>query len=428
MQQEPLKIVVVGAGLVGLATAVALRRQGHCVEIYESSSFKTELGAGLAVPSNTLRSLVELGCIVKNLDPVENLCFTSMAYDGSATGMRSDQTDYEARYGTPWVMAHRVDLHTELLRMATDDAIPGPPAKLFLNHRVVSCDAGTPSITLATGMEVKADLIVGADGIRSTLRETVLGGKDIIIPPSRTAGFRWMVDASALEPYPELDWIVNARPLGARLISAPMSPDSQTGKPDHRTIILYACRGGSLINAIGMHDDTRDQDAIPWNVPVSRDDLFETYRDYHPRFQRLLALAPEDGIHIWQMRVVPPLPTWVRGRICLAGDAAHASLPTMGQGFGQGLEDAVALATLLPLGTHIGRISGRLAAYETLRKDRAEWIARESYEQQAVKEKRGVYLRSLEMRDAVMGYNIREEAERVLCRVLAQEKGEAGES
>jgi len=121
------------------------------------------------------------------------------------------------------------------------------------------------------------------------------------------------------------------------------------------------------------------------------------------------------------MRVVPPLRTWVNKNVCLMGDAAHASLPTLGQGFGMGLEDAVALGVLLPRKTHRSAIPSRLVAYERLRKERAEFVAAESFEQQHLPQKRGLYLRSIEMRDQVMGYNIREEAEHVLRELLATE-------
>ncbi|KAJ7149950.1 FAD/NAD(P)-binding domain-containing protein [Mycena filopes] len=405
---RPLHIIVVGAGLVGFAAAVALRRQGHHVEIHETSGFKTELGAGLAIPPNTLRGLIGLGCSIPNLDPVENLCFTSMAYDGSV-GMRSDKTDYEASYGLPWLMVHRVDLHNELRRLALDVYLDGPPVLLHLNHRVISCDIDACSVTLEDGTTHTADLIIGADGIRSTIRPFVLG-EDIPIPPSRTAGFRWLTDAKELDPYPELDWIVKDAPLGARLISAPVRGGSQN--IDHRTIIIYACRGGTLVNVLAVHEDVRDQDSAAWNAPITQQQLLDFFHDYHPRFKRLLGLA--DDIHIWQMRVVPPLRTWVNKRVCLLGDAAHASLPTLGQGFGMGLEDAIALATLLPKSTDPRTIEARLVAYEALRKERAEYVARESFEQQHVPAKRGLYLRSSEMRDKVMAYDVKHEAERLL--------------
>ncbi|CAK5268924.1 unnamed protein product [Mycena citricolor] len=413
-----LDIIVVGAGLVGFAATAALRRQGHRVTIYETSSFKNELGAGLAIPPNTVRGLIGLGCVIENLDPVENLCFTAVAFDGSA-GMRSDQTNYEASYGLPWIMVHRVDLHNELRRVALSaEGNIGPPADLRLDHRVSSCDVEECTVTLSNGDTHRADLIIGADGIHSTIRSFVVG-EEIVIPPSKTAGFRWLTESTALEPYPELDWIVKIPPLGARLISAPMNPAPP--QVDHRTIIIYACRGSTLINVLGVHEDLRDQDTVPWNAPVTQSELLQFFGDYHPRFKRLLELA--NDVHVWQMRVVPRLKTWVNRRVCIMGDAAHASLPTLGQGFGMGLEDAVALGTLLPLGTTPEEIPDRLTLWQDLVKPRAEFVATESYEQQHIPAKRGLYLRSQEMRDWVMGYDVQAEAQKVLAGAVNRSKG-----
>ncbi|KAK0453802.1 FAD/NAD(P)-binding domain-containing protein [Armillaria borealis] len=394
-EAHPSKVIVVGAGLCGLSAAIALRRQGHHVHILESSSFKSELGAGLAVPPNTVRSLRGLGCNIDNLKPVDNLCFTAMAHDGSP-GMMNNMTDYHKAYGDSWVMAHRVDLHNELMRVALDPEGTGPPAQLRLGVQVVSCDVEACTISLVDGSICSADLIVGADGIRSTIRSYVLG-KEIDIPPTGIAGYRWLTPAEALEPYPELDWIIKNPPLGARLITAPVRRNEQTDaasiseKTDKRTIIIYACRNGTMINVLGVHDDPRNQNEIGWNVPVTQENLLEFFEDYHPRFKRLLQLA--DSIHLWQMRVVPRLDTWINKRVCLLGDSAHASLPTLGQGFGMGLEDAVALAALLPMGTKVSDVENRLIAYESLRKERAEYVATESLEQQNIPGKRGLYLR-----------------------------------
>ncbi|KAK0482059.1 FAD/NAD(P)-binding domain-containing protein [Armillaria luteobubalina] len=416
-EARPFKVLVVGAGLCGLSAAISLRRQGHQVHILESSTFKSELGAGLAVPPNTVRCLRGLGCDIDNLKPVDNLCFTAMAHDGSP-GMMNNMTDYRKAYGDPWVMAHRVDLHNELMRVALDPEGTGPPAQLRLGVQVVSCDVEACTISLVDGTVCPADLIVGADGIRSTIRSYVLG-KEIDVPPTGIAGYRWLTPAEALEPYPELDWIIKSPPLGARLITAPICRNEQTDdgeKADKRTIIMYACRSGNMINVLGVHDDPRNQNEIGWNVPVTREDLLEFFGDYHPRFKRLLQLA--NNVHLWQMRVVPRLDTWINKRVCLLGDSAHASLPTLGQGFGMGLEDAVALAALLPRGTKVSDVENRLVAYESLRKERAEYVATESLEQQDIPGKRGLYLRSPMMRDRIMGYDIKAEAEKVLMGLI----------
>ncbi|KAG7449471.1 FAD/NAD(P)-binding domain-containing protein [Guyanagaster necrorhizus] len=419
----PLKVIVVGAGLGGLSAAIALRRQGHCVHILESSSFKSELGAGLAVPPNTVRSLRGLGCNIDNLKPVDNLCFTAMAHDGSP-GMMNNMTDYGQAYGDPWVMAHRVDLHNELMRVALEPEKTGPPAQLRLDSQVASCNVDACTVSLVDGTIYSADLIVGADGIRSTIRSYVLDA-EIDIPPTGIAGYRWLTPAEALEPYPELDWIIKNPPLGARLITAPVrrndsieqsGPAPISEKADKRTIIIYACRNGTMLNVLGVHDDPRNQNEVGWNVPVTQESLLDFFKDYHPRFKRLLELA--DNVHLWQMRVVPRLETWINKRVCLLGDSAHASLPTLGQGFGMGLEDAVALATLLPMGTKVSDIENRLVAYESLRKGRAEYVAMESFEQQNIPEKRGLYLRSSMMRDEIMGYDVKAEAEKVFKELM----------
>ncbi|KAJ7018247.1 FAD/NAD(P)-binding domain-containing protein [Mycena alexandri] len=398
----PLNVIIVGAGLVGF-----WRRCCTTPARVIASSFKTELGAGLAIPTEYFTMFGWTGMqSPEPRSPLKISAVTSMAYDGSA-GMTSDKTDLRESYGMPWLMVHRVDLHNELRRLALEVQGDSPPVSLYLNHRVVSCDTDACTVTLEGGAVRTADLIIGADGIRVRL---MLASSFTF----GTAGFRWLTDAKALEPYPELDWIVRTAPLGARLISAPVPPNPSDGpqKIDHRTIVIYACRGGTMVNVLAVHEDRRNQDSVPWNAPVTQTELLDFFHDYHPRFKRFLALA--DDIHIWQMRVVPPLRTWVNKRVCLLGDAAHASLPTLGQGFGMGLEDAVALGALLPKSTHINAIEARLLAYESLRKERAEFVARESFEQQHVPAKRGLYLRSSEMRDRVMAYDVKEAAGRVL--------------
>src|ERR1700761_7631169 len=102
-----------------------------------------------------------------------------------------------------------------------------------------------------------------------------------------------------------------------------------------------------------------------WNALVTKDELAEKFKDFAPQFTGLLALA-DAPVHLWQIRALPRLPTWVRARAALAGDAAHATFPTMGQGAGVAIEDAVALACLMPRGTAADDVPARLVAYQTL--------------------------------------------------------------
>lgn len=131
---------------------------------------------------------------------------------------------------------------------------------------------------------------------------------------------------------------------------------------------------------------------VDWNALVTREELVAVFSDYNLEYKRLLELV--DGpVHLWQIRALPCLPTWIKGSAALIGDAAHATFPTIGQGAGMALEDAVTLACLLPRGTRVEDVPRRLEAYQTLRKARGDFVLTESVEQVTVPEKRGLYSR-----------------------------------
>lgn len=118
------------------------------------------------------------------------------------------------------------------------------------------------------------------------------------------------------------------------------------------------------------------------------------FTDFAPRFHPLLAVLP-DRVPRWQMRTVPVVPTWARGRTAILGDAAHGTMPTLGQGAAMAVEDAATLGVLLQRGTPRADVPARLAAYETLRKPRGEWLGARSLEQAVSPIHRGEYMRCL---------------------------------
>ncbi|KAJ7212863.1 hypothetical protein B0H12DRAFT_1156197 [Mycena haematopus] len=107
----------------------------------------------------------------------------------------------------------------------------------------------------------------------------------------------------------------------------------------------------------------------------------------------------------WQLKVTPILPTWIRGRTALLGDAAHATLPLLGQGLAMGVEDAATLGCLFPLGTTKEDVPARLEAYQALRKERADYVNTESVAQASLPEKRGTYVKSREMQALVIEHD-----------------------
>ncbi|KAF7339247.1 FAD/NAD(P)-binding domain-containing protein [Mycena venus] len=383
----PLRIFVVGAGLGGLAAAVSLRRQGHRVEIFESSLMNKEIGAAITVQDNAMHVLEYLDYDPKNLKGVEYfgvVRFSAVGGEGVTHLSRLFRNDLE-RAG--W-FCHRTDLHDELKRlaMADDGAGTGPPARLNLGHEVVFCDPAAGTLTLKNGDVHQADLIIGADGIHSVIRNSVLGYVQKALP-SGISTFRCLFDASKLKGLSDMEWFSEGI-SGARVVLAP--------EERFRMLFLFPCRRGALINVVAHHVDDRvpdkDQDKRDWNATVAVDEVLDEFKGFHPRYLKFLELA-DPPILRWQLRALPILPTWINRRTALLGDAAHATLPTLGQDAGMALEDAAAIGCLIPLGTRREDIPARLEAYQYLRKSRGEFVNRESLEQATQPSKRGLYAR-----------------------------------
>ncbi|KAJ7493690.1 FAD/NAD(P)-binding domain-containing protein [Mycena latifolia] len=388
---KPLDVAIVGAGLGGLTVAIALRRQGHTITVFESSPLNKEIGAAIGVPPNAMHVLEMLGYDPSNLRSSDYRGVVGYDADGNET-WKATFKDQASNYGVQGLLCHRSDLHNELKRLALSDEGAGTPVKIHLGTEIVDCDPEAGILTTKGGEKYDADVIVAADGIRSTLR-TVVVGHPVVAPATGLCAFRWMADASKLEGRPELDWVLKNGVEGGRAISGA-----------GRSWFVYPCRDRTLINVTMTHPDKRDQDQHSWYAPATRDEVLDEYKDFGPRFQAFLQLAA-DPIALWQMRALPLLPTWTRGRLALLGDAAHATFPMMGQGAAMAVEDAGALGCMLPYETTREDVPSRLTAYQDLRKARGEFVNVESVEQATIPAKRGLFGRSDEMQDLLNGYD-----------------------
>ncbi|OHW89735.1 FAD binding domain-containing protein [Colletotrichum incanum] len=379
-----LDVVIVGAGIAGLSAGISLRRAGHKVRIYEGSSMNNEVGAAINITPNTSRFLTRWG-----LDPeASGFVKAGAVHFQDPVTMEITSTESHAEngelYDADLWYAHRVDLHDTLKKMATDPAGPGLPVTIHLNSSVVKYDPGLPAVYLQDGEEVRADLVVGADGIHSIAGKTVLGYENPPVPPNHyNSCYRFLIPAEVLENDPETKfWNENVDGL-VRLF--------QDDKNDRR-LISYPCRNNTIHNFIVMSydEDMKSATREDFQAEVDKAQLVEKFVSFHPSLlavirqvlSSIMAATPSSNNHRskatdinrWPLLYRAPVPTWHKGKMVLAGDAAHPVLPHQGQGGAMGLEDGLALGVVMAGAADASDVEKLLEVYERIRKARTSVI------------------------------------------------------
>ena len=240
----PLDIIIVGAGIAGLCAAVALRQAGHSVTIFEKSRFAAEVGAALLLSSNGTRVLSGMGFSFERARGRRVTAWDTV--DGTTLEpiVSLNLEDAEERYGAPLMSIHRVDLHNELLRLATiqdSHENEAPKVRLLLNSRVVEASADEGSVTLVDGSVTKADLVVAADGVHSMLRDVVLGQEAPKPSPTGLSAFRFLIPTDSLREDPQLMEFLKWKCEGPTILA-----DTREVQRE-RHIVWYDCQGWAFI-------------------------------------------------------------------------------------------------------------------------------------------------------------------------------------
>ncbi|MFI6919787.1 FAD-dependent monooxygenase [Nonomuraea spiralis] len=325
------KAVVIGGGIGGLASGVALRRKGWEVSVLERAAAVEPVGSGLAVAANALKALDTLGVgdRVRELSVVEGPLGLRRADGRWLTRTTDDNAD--ARYGDSVVVLLRATLMDVLA-----DALG--PGVLRLDTTVTGVDAERGIVRTAAG-EIEADLVVGADGIHSATRRTLFPGH----PGPAYAGvtaWRGLVPRNGLTIPRSESW-GSGQVFGIHQLTDDL-------------VYVYAT---DLSPAGAVHEDEREE-------------LLRRFGGWHEPIPALLRAAdPARIIRNDVHYLKTPLPAFHSGRVALVGDAAHAMTPNLGQGACQALEDAVVLA-------HVA--DGDFAAYTAARLERTSGIVRRS--------------------------------------------------
>jgi len=331
-----LRVAIVGGGIGGIATAVALSQRGIEARVYEQTPALTELGAGVAVAPNGLRMLRRLGF-------GEAIQEFGVMWDDTRY-IRSDGTEIGPmlRPGVEQFGLHRADLLNLLARELPDGVVhTGFQAIGF--HQ----NADQAEVSFSNGEVATADIVVAADGIQSTLQ-------GFVTPPSRpvfsnTIAYRGLIDSEGLawKPGAVRNWL---------------------GFGKH--FLAYPVRGGELLNWVAFLP-TDEQMKESWSAPGDPAVLVAEYQGWDPALQALIARV--DSTFRWGLYDREPLPAWTAGRLTLLGDAAHPMLPHAGQGANQAIEDAVVLATVLA-DADKATAPEKLLTYESLRRERTSRV------------------------------------------------------
>ncbi|MBY8870357.1 FAD-dependent monooxygenase [Micromonospora sp. PLK6-60] len=333
--------IVVGGGIGGLAAAVALHRHGWRVTVLERAAVAGEVGAGLSLMANGLRALdaLGLGAAVRARGRADT---PGGLRDRTGRWLsRVDGDQLERMLGTRAVGVHRADLHA-LLRTAL------PAGALVTGARVGDVDPSTGEVRHhhAAGVTtIRGDLVVGADGLRSAVRARLWPD---LPPPVYAGSTAWRAVVTWPEPLPtEVTW-----GPGAEFGIVPMG--------DGR-VYWY----GAVTAPPGGQ------------APDELAEVRRRFGSWHEPIPALLdATAPAAVLRHDLHHLAEPLPSYVRGRVALLGDAAHAMTPNLGQGAQQALEDAVVLGAACAGGP--GRLPDALDSYDRQRRPRSQEVARAS--------------------------------------------------
>lgn len=345
-----MRVVVVGGGIAGLATAIALGRTGAEVDVLERADAFTEIGAGMQLAANGFRALDVLGVAQEVIDravPVRHLAVRDGATGEPLVTLTTGE-DYRAAFGYPYLVVHRRDLHGALY----DAARRLPGVRLHASRQVAGFDDGADGVTVRTtdGQAVTGEVLVGADGIRSTIRAQAIG--DGPPPPVGHTIYRSVIDLA--------DAPSRIRAEYADL-QAGIPVTLWAGTDWH--LVNYPIAGGRQLNIAISHADGDTSLAAGALVDPAR--VHAVPGDADTRVTALLASGGE--WRRWTLVERPPIPVWSHGRAVLVGDAAHPMLQYAAQGAGMALEDAVMLARSL---AGPGSVPDQLEAFTVSRSPR----------------------------------------------------------
>jgi salicylate hydroxylase len=337
--------LVIGAGIGGMAAAIALRRAGVDVSLFEQTIAQREVGAGIQISPNASRLLGRygLGEAMARVAVRPSAIVFRRWQDGRVLGREELGDSIESQYGAPYYHFHRADL-IELLAEAFGRG------NIELGRRLAHIEQDESGVTahFQDGTSERGDLLIGADGIHSRTREWLFGEKKPRF--SGQIAYRGLAPAERVAH-----------------LGLPLDVTNWVGPGGH--FIHYYVSAGRFLNFVAVSEEatwTREQ----WSDRGSISDALGNYEGWHPQIATILTAV--DETFKWALFDRNPLPEWTRGRVALLGDACHPMLPFMAQGAAQAIEDGATLAACLK--NTAFDVPAAFQAYVALRKPRTTML------------------------------------------------------
>lgn len=338
--------VIIGAGMGGLCTALALQQLGYDIKVYERTPRLEKVGAGLTLWGNAIRALTQLAVGEKVVQAGQKMVQGGIFNPAGQPLSYTHMATIEREVGYPAVAIHRGDLQAIL-----SQAVGGQ--HIFTGHELVQVNHTAPRVTarFANGAEVVGDILVGADGLHSAVRRHILPHV-----PRRYSGYSaWRGVAPLSELKIELGHSFEAWGRGERFGMLRLN---------QHQLYWFATKNSP-----------------PGRKPTpaeSKAELFHRFGHWFQPIPQAISATPAEAILYNDIWDIPPQPMWHSGRVVLVGDAIHATTPNMGQGGCMAIESALALQTALRRFPQ--DFPAALNHYTTLQQPRTTFVTNQSWQ------------------------------------------------